>query len=104
MNFVDSVPKEEVVRNWSVLDASVIHLGNTDLFRTVIPSKIFESMSMGVPLLHGVDGESADIVRSENIGNVFEPENFYELLEGIIKLNTDRALREMFRQNCLKPQ
>src|SRR5690606_32541607 len=37
VTFLDSVPKAEVVRYWSLLDASVIHLRRTDLFTTVIP-------------------------------------------------------------------
>ena len=36
-------------------------------FTTVIPSKMFECMGMGLPILHGVAGESADIVRREDI-------------------------------------
>ncbi len=60
--FVDSVPKADVVRYWSLLDVSVIHLRKAKLFTTVIPSKLFECMGMGIPVLHGVMGESADIV------------------------------------------
>jgi hypothetical protein len=63
--FLDSVPKDQVVRYWSLLDVSVIHLRKTELFTTVIPSKLFECMGMGIPVLHGVAGESADIVRKE---------------------------------------
>ncbi|HEV2532599.1 glycosyltransferase family 4 protein, partial [Phenylobacterium sp.] len=77
--FVDSVPKEEVARYWSLLDASIIHLKRTELFTTVIPSKLFECMAMGLPVLHGVAGESADIVRREDCGEVFEPENAEQL-------------------------
>jgi len=40
--FIDSVPKEEVVRYWSLLDVSIIHLKRTPLFTTVIPSKLFD--------------------------------------------------------------
>ena len=41
----------------------MIHLRNTELFTTVIPSKLFECMGMGIPVLHGVAGESAAIER-----------------------------------------
>src|SRR5690606_7900679 len=77
--FIDSVPKAEVVRYWSILDASIIHLRKTDLFTTVIPSKLFECMAMGIPVLHGVRGESAEIVEREGAGLTFEPENALEL-------------------------
>jgi hypothetical protein len=75
VSFIDSVPKDEVARYWSLLDVSIIHLRRTELFTTVIPSKLFECMGMGLPVLHGVAGESADIVERERVGLVFEPEN-----------------------------
>jgi glycosyltransferase involved in cell wall biosynthesis len=68
--FLDSVPKDQVPRYWSLLDVSVIHLRRSELFTTVIPSKLFEGMGMGIPVLHGVAGESADIVRKEAVGEV----------------------------------
>lgn len=97
--FVDSVPKEQVVRYWSLLDASIIHLKKTDLFTTVIPSKLFECMGMGIPVLHGVAGESAEIVAKEECGQVFEPENVEALCSGILMLKQQPALCEKFRSN-----
>ena len=41
VTFIDSVPKEQVARYWSLLDVSIIHLRKTDLFTSVIPSKLF---------------------------------------------------------------
>lgn len=99
--FVDSVPKEQVVRYWSLLDVSLIHLKKADLFTTVIPSKLFECMGMGIPVLHGVAGESAEIVEKEECGQVFEPENVDELCAGILILKQQPALREKFRSNGL---
>ena len=84
--FADTVPKSEVARYWSVLDASIIHLRGTDLFKTVIPSMLFECMAMGIPVLHGVRGESADIVEREGAGLVFEPENSIELRDRLVEL------------------
>jgi glycosyltransferase involved in cell wall biosynthesis len=86
VTFVDSVPKAEVARYWSLLDVSVIHLKRTPLFATVIPSKLFECMAMGVPVLHGVEGESADIVARENVGLLFEPENVAALIKAVRRL------------------
>jgi Glycosyltransferase len=100
--FVDSVPKDQVARYWSVLDASIIHLKNSDLFRTVIPSKLFECMGMGVPVLHGVQGESAEIVRREGIGIVFEPGDAASLVAAIRKLDGDAPFREECRTHCLQ--
>lgn len=99
--FIDSVPKHEVVRYWSLLDVSIIHLRKTELFTTVIPSKLFECMGMGIPVLHGVAGESAEIVQREDCGQVFEPENVDQLVEGLLTLQASPALRENYRTHGL---
>lgn len=99
--FIDSVPKDEVARYWSLLDVSVIHLRRTELFSTVIPSKLFECMGMGLPVLHGVAGESADIVEREGVGIVFEPESAEQLVAGIRRLAGDPALRDAMRSQAL---
>ena len=99
--FVDTVTKDEVARYWSLLDVSVIHLRRTELFTTVIPSKLFECMGMGIPVLHGVAGESADIVLQEGVGEVFEPENVDQLVESLLRLKADPALLQQYREHCL---
>ena len=97
--FVDSVSKETVVKYWSLLDASIIHLKKDPLFTTVIPSKLFECMGMGIPILHGVEGESASIVEKENIGLTFEPENAVALVEQMKTLVDNKSLHKKFREN-----
>jgi glycosyltransferase involved in cell wall biosynthesis len=97
--FIDSVPKDQVARYWSLLDASIIHLRRTELFRTVIPSKLFECMAMGIPVLHGVEGESADIVSKHRVGILFEPENPEILLQAVMELADNALLRETLREN-----
>jgi glycosyltransferase involved in cell wall biosynthesis len=93
VQFLDSVPRSEVARYWSLVDISIIHLRRTPLFETVIPSKLFECMAMGLPVLHGVAGESAEIVEGEGVGLVFEPENARALSEGILRMLADQELR-----------
>lgn len=97
--FIDSVPKGDVVRYWSLLDISIIHLKKTELFTTVIPSKLFECMGMAIPVLHGVQGESAGIVESEAVGLVFEPENAMALCLGLKRLMEDEALYRRLKEN-----
>ncbi|MCE4538154.1 glycosyltransferase family 4 protein [Pelomonas sp. P7] len=99
VRFIDSVPKSEVVRYWSLLDVSIIHLRKTDLFDSVIPSKLFECMGMAIPVLHGVPGESAEIVRREGVGEVFESSNAIQLEEALVRLRTDPERMARYRAN-----
>jgi len=99
--FIDSVPKSDVAPYWSLLEVSIIHLRKTELFTTVIPSKLFECMGMGIPVLHGVEGESADIVRDQGVGVPFQPENVDQLCESLNRLRADARELAAFRGNCL---
>jgi glycosyltransferase involved in cell wall biosynthesis len=97
--FVDSVSKEQVVRYWSLLDVSIIHLKKDELFTSVIPSKLFECMGMAVPVLHGVQGESAGIVEREDVGLLFEPENPEALINGLRRLADNPELLARYKTN-----
>ena len=97
--FLDSVSKEEVMRYWSLLDVAIIHLKKNDLFKMVIPSKLFECMGMGIPVLHGVEGESAQIVTKTSVGITTEPENPKMMRAALLRLKQDRNLRERLHLN-----
>jgi hypothetical protein len=101
VTFIDSVAKDEVARYWSLLDVSVIHLRHTPLFETVIPSKLFECMGMGIPVLHGVAGESARIVEREGAGWVFESENAPALAAAVRQARADPEALRQCRERCL---
>ncbi len=100
VTFLDSVSKEDIPSYWSTLDASVTHLRNESLFRTVIPSKLFESIGMGIPVLHGVHGESSDIVKKHQIGVTFDSENPESLVQEIKTLKRLNYLN--LKKNCLE--
>lgn len=97
--FIETVSKDEVTRYWSILDTSIIHLRRSDLFKTVIPSKLFECMAMAIPVLHGVEGESADIVLQHQVGLTFEPENHLALVDRILFLHDDWGVRDQLSRN-----
>lgn len=99
VQFLDSVPKAQVARYWSLLDVSIIHLRKTELFNSVIPSKLFECMGMGIPVVHGVAGESADIVRKELVGEVFESDNAAELVAVLLALRSDATRFALYQRN-----
>lgn len=99
--FMDTVSKEQVTRYWALLDVAIIHLKSDPLFKTVIPSKLFECMGMGLPVLHGVSGESADIVEREDVGIVFEPGNSEDFVSSLQRLADNPDLRARLKCNGL---
>ena len=74
--------KENMPKIWSLCDVSLVSLKDTPLFSTVIPSKIFESMAMSLPIIISVpEGESTQIIRTQKAGLVIPPENSNSLLK-----------------------
>ncbi len=100
VTMLDSVPKAEVRRYISVLDVALINLKKSDLFRTVIPSKIFENAGMQKPILLGVQGEAQQIIEHYHAGLCFEPENETDFLAKLDRLLTDEQLYKECQEGC----
>ena len=100
VTMLDPVPKAEVKRYISVLDVSLINLRKSDLFLTVIPSKIFENAAMEIPILMGVGGEAKDIIDSYGAGVCFEPENESDFIAKLEMLLSDRMFYEKCKTGC----
>ncbi|HUS66473.1 MAG TPA: glycosyltransferase family 4 protein [Kofleriaceae bacterium] len=85
--FVARQPKEAMPSYWSLCDLALVHLKNHPVFETVIPSKIFEAMGMGVPILMvGPEGEASAIVRRERAGEVVAAADAARLAAAIVDL------------------
>jgi len=81
------------------IDISLVILKNDPAFLKVIPSKIFESIAMGVPILIGVKGESREFVTNNGFGEYFEPDNPQALFEAILKLMNNPDQLELYSKN-----
>ncbi len=66
-------PREEMPALWALVDIALVHLKDTPLFATVIPSKLFEAMAMGRPVLVAApEGEASGIVCRTGAGRAIE--------------------------------
>ncbi|MCE2572587.1 glycosyltransferase family 4 protein [Motilimonas eburnea] len=100
---IDRQPKEMMPRLWSLCDISLVPLVNSDLFRTVIPSKIFECMGMGIPTVMSVpDGEATKIINDSKCGITVESENVKQISDAICKLYKNRTLYNDLVQNSVE--
>lgn len=90
--FLDTVPKSEVPHYWGLLDATIIHLRRDPVFCAVIPSKLFEAMAMGIPVILGVEGEAADILTRAKAGLPIPPEDAPALAEALLAMRDDARL------------
>jgi len=91
--FLDPVDKDAVRDFYASADVCLVPLRNIPLFEGFIPSKIFEIMSMGRPIIGSVRGETASILQRTGGALVVEPENPKAISEAILHLyrNPDEA-------------
>lgn len=93
ITFINSVPRKEMPDVIDACDCYVTPLRKNDLFLGAIPSKIFEPLYFGKPVLLGVDGEAKQLFVDEGKCALhFEPENATALVEAIVRLNSDKEL------------
>ncbi len=79
---------------WSLCDVALVHLKDLPLFTGVIPSKLFEAMGMGLPiLLAAPDGEAARIVRGHDCGVCVAAQDPGALAAAVRRLRDDDGLR-----------
>lgn len=99
--FLDAVSKEKVADYLSLVDVSLVPLKREAAFKNVIPSKIFESAAMGIPILLGVEGQALSIVEDFRAGVGFIPEDGKDMLNKLLALKTDKELFRRISLNCL---
>lgn len=84
---LDQQPKSRMREFWALSDVSLVLLKKSDLFKTVIPSKIFESLAMAKPIVLGVEGESAELLQAAKAGMCIEPEQADDLAACVLELS-----------------
>ncbi len=90
--FLVRQPKDRMPVVWSLCDVALVHLKNSDVFRDVIPSKMFEAMAMGLPLLMASPaGEASDILAADGAGLHVPAEDPEALADAVRQLHDDPA-------------
>jgi glycosyltransferase involved in cell wall biosynthesis len=100
--FTGRLPKARMPEVLAASDACLVHLSRTDLFKTVLPSKIFEAAAMRRPIVLGVEGFAAELVGEADAGICIQPENEAELVQAVTELAGDPERRERLGENGLE--
>jgi colanic acid biosynthesis glycosyl transferase WcaI len=99
VRFLDQQPHEKIPGFISASDACLVLLKKTDVFKTVIPTKMLEFMSCARPVILGVEGQSRQVMEEAGAGLVIEPENSEALAHAITQLAISPELRQVLGQN-----
>lgn len=101
--FLPPQPKEKMPAVWSLCNVALIHLKNSPIFADVIPSKIFEAMGMGLPLLLAApEGEASRIIATDKAGIWVPAENPEALAEAALTMMKDKETLKSYSRCSLR--
>jgi glycosyltransferase involved in cell wall biosynthesis len=83
VHFVGERPRDAIPDLLAASDLVAVVLKRADLFRHVIPSKMFEIMGCARPILLGVEGEAEGILREADAGWAVPPEDVDAMVAAI---------------------
>ncbi|MBM9520878.1 glycosyltransferase family 4 protein [Desulforhopalus vacuolatus] len=84
--FVPRIPISDMGKVFALADVLLVHLKDDPLFWVTIPSKTQVYMWAGLPIIMGVKGNAADLVRKAHAGLVCEPENSQSMVQAVSSL------------------
>jgi glycosyltransferase involved in cell wall biosynthesis len=96
VTLINPVTKKQCLKLIAEHDLGLVTLKDKEVFKTVLPGKIIDYMTCGVPVVGVVDGYSKEIINNEGVGVAINAATPEEILNQIMKLlNDDTARRKM---------
>jgi colanic acid biosynthesis glycosyl transferase WcaI len=99
IQFVPQQPREKIPDYIAASDACLVLLRKSEVFETVIPTKMLEFMSCARPVILGLKGQAREILDSARAGICVEPGDPAALCDAILRLRNDADLRREFGWN-----
>ncbi len=93
VTFRPAVPRDGVPALYRSADVCLVPLRAVPLFRSFVPSKMFEILACGRPILASLEGEAAEILEASGAAMVVPPEDVDALVESLRRLAADPSLR-----------
>ena len=92
-------PRERIPAYLAAVDACLVPLRNKEVFKSAIPSKMFEAMAAGKPVILGVEGEAKEILRASQAGLAVPPEDPEAMVAAILELRNDASMCQALGRN-----
>ena len=97
VQFLDSIPSDRMPGWLARGDIAIVPL--KAFIPGAVPSKLYEAMAVGLPVILVASGEPAEIVKRHRVGIVVEPGDVNGLAEALRALASDPALRRELGRN-----
>ena len=89
VRFYDSKPRKELIKSIMKSSICLVPLKDKKLFNYALPSKMFEYMACGKPVILGVDGEAKKVLNKSRSGIFVKPEDPEMLSKAILTYYND---------------
>jgi glycosyltransferase involved in cell wall biosynthesis len=99
LRMVGQQPRNKIPALIQASSACMVLLKKSEVFKTVIPSKLLEFMACGRPVILGVEGQARELVEKADCGVWIPPEDSASLAEAIDQLYRDCELRKRLGRN-----
>ena len=94
-------PRELIPYYLSAADVALVPLRKTEIFKSTLPSKLFDAWSCKRPVIVSIDGEARAIVETVKGGIFISPEDPVRMAEALIYLMNSPAERQLMGENGL---
>jgi glycosyltransferase involved in cell wall biosynthesis len=92
-------PRSEVPSMIWNSDVCLVLLKRSEVFKTVIPTKMLEFMACGRPVILGVEGQALEILKEANAGIAIPPEDAGALVAAVLALKANPVLAAALGRN-----
>jgi glycosyltransferase involved in cell wall biosynthesis len=99
VHFLPGQQRDAMPGIYAAADVCLVPLRDLDVFKTVIPSKIFEIWSSGKPIILGVRGHAAAMTAASGGGIVVTPEDPIALAAALRKIAADPKAAQAMGQS-----
>jgi glycosyltransferase involved in cell wall biosynthesis len=96
----DAFDAEEMPRLYGELDLSLVLARRTRWFRNITPTKLFDSMACGVPVLASDIGEVREILAEGEWGTIVDERDPASICEGIERIAQTPGLRDRMARSA----
>lgn len=102
IKIITSLPRQELLKKYLEADILFLQLKNIKMFEKTIPSKIFEYIATGKPIIYGLEGIGKKILEEFEQNYYFKSNNFNSLCSTFENLKKDIKEQKLKKRDLKK--
>jgi len=99
VNFFTPVKREDCLKLNVEHEVGILSLNDKEVFDTVLPGKLIDYMTTGLPVVAAVSGFSKKMIENYETGFVSESRDIDEIIKHILYLKNNPAIKRKMRKN-----